>query len=96
MEEVKSKLKIENPSYNCHLEIYRALHSLTDELEVVLKKGILIISRWSMTIDMYKSIPLYWQITTLNESKFKAADLYYQKSIQILFKQKFINQWEDL
>ncbi|WP_391122238.1 tetratricopeptide repeat protein [Psychrobacillus sp. L3] len=95
MEDIKNKYHTEYHSYYCHLEIYRALHSSTDEFEVVLKKGI---NHFEMVHDD-RHVQKY-SILLANyyykQGKFKAADLYYQKSIQILFKQNFITKWEDL
>ncbi|MEK4485781.1 helix-turn-helix domain-containing protein [Psychrobacillus sp. FSL H8-0484] len=95
MEEINTKHNVENPSYYCHLEIYRALHSLTDDIEFVLKKSI---NHFEM-VDDDRHVQKYSIVLAnyyFKQKKFKAADLYYQKSIKILFKQKFINQWEDL
>ena len=95
MEDIKNKYHTENHSYYCHLEIYRALHSSTDELDVVLKKGI---NHFEMVQDD-RHVQKYSILLAnyyFKQSKFKAADLYYQKSIQVLFKQNFITKWEDL
>lgn len=95
IEGIKNKYHTENHSYYCHLEIYRAFHSSTDELEVVLKKGI---NHFEMVHDD-RHVQKYSILLAdyyFKEGKFKAADLYYQKSISILFKQNFITKWEDL
>lgn len=95
IENLENKFSIENRSYYCHLDIYRACYSSTDDLEVVLKRGIdyfkLIhddrhVQKYSILLANY-----YFK-----ESKFKAADLYYQQAIQMLYKQNFITNWEDL
>ncbi|TQR20630.1 helix-turn-helix domain-containing protein [Psychrobacillus vulpis] len=94
IEEVKHKINIETDSYYWHFEIYRALHSLTNDLESVLKKSINFfemvhddrhVQKYSILLANY-----YFE-----QNKFKAASLYYQKSNQVLFKQNFIKKWED-
>ncbi|WP_313894654.1 helix-turn-helix domain-containing protein [Psychrobacillus sp.] len=95
LKEDKLKLNNENDSYYWHLEIYRTYHSFTDDLEQVLKKSInhfeLVhddrhVQKYSILLANY-----YFE-----QNKFKAANLYYQKSNQILFKQHFITKWEDM
>ncbi|MFJ8067020.1 helix-turn-helix domain-containing protein [Psychrobacillus sp. NPDC096426] len=95
LEEVKSKDNFEFHSYKWHLEIYRTLHSKSIEFEVVLKKAInhFELVRDDRHVQKYSILLANY---FFKESKFKAADLYYQKSIQILFKQNFIMKWEDL
>lgn len=93
LEEVQWNM--EYHSYKWHLEIYRALHAVSDELEAVLKKAI---NHFEMIHDD-RHVQKYSILLAnyyFKESKFKAADLYYQKSIHILFKQNFITKWEDL
>ncbi|SES10497.1 tetratricopeptide repeat protein [Psychrobacillus sp. OK032] len=95
MEDIENKNNTEYHSYYCHLEIYRALHSSTDELESVLKKGI----NYFELVHDDRHVQKYSILLAnyyFKESKFKAADLYYQKAIQMLFKQNFITKWEDL
>ncbi|WP_185907811.1 helix-turn-helix transcriptional regulator [Psychrobacillus soli] len=95
IEDIKNKYNTECHSFYCHFEIYRAFHSSTDELEVVLKKGI---SHFEMVHDN-RHVQKYSILLAdyyFKQSKFKAANLYYQKSIQVLFKQNFITKWEDL
>ena len=82
-------------SYYFHLEIYKNYHNLTDELEVVLKEAINHFEEGKDERHVQKySILLADYLFT--HHKFKAASSYYQKSNQILFKQKFISKWEDL
>lgn len=85
----------ENISYYYHLEIYKHFHSFTDELEMVLRESVSYFENEQDERHVQKySILLADFLFT--QHKFKAASLYYQKANQILFKQKFINKWEDL
>lgn len=95
LEKIKSKTDMESDSYYSHFEIYRSLHSETDELELVLKKGI----NHFETIRDDRHVQKYSILLAdyyYKQNKFKAANLYYQKSNKILFKQNFITKWEDL
>ncbi|WP_144509753.1 helix-turn-helix transcriptional regulator [Bacillus sp. FJAT-22090] len=95
IEEVKNRDFTEHQSYSCHLEIYKALHSSTEKLEIVLKKGI----NYFQIIHDDRHVQKYSILLAnyyFKESKFKAADLYYQKAIQLLYKQNLITKWEDL
>lgn len=85
----------ENISYYFHIEIYRTFHSLSEELEQVLKEAI----HHFENIQDDRHVQKYSILLAnyyFKQNKFKAAGLYYQKSNQILFKEKFINKWEDL
>lgn len=95
IEHSENKYNRVNRSYFCHLEIYRAFHSSADDLEVVLKKGI----NYFKMIHDDRHVQKYAILLAnyyFKESKFKAADLYYQQAIQMLYKQNSITNWEDL
>lgn len=95
MDEIKNRNFTEHLSYSCHLEIYRALHSSLEELDIILKRAI----NYFETIQDVRHVQKYSILLAnyyFKESKFKAADLYYQKAIQMLFKQNLITKWEDL
>lgn len=85
----------ENISYYFHLEIYKNYHNLSDELEMVLKEAINYFAKEQDERHVQKYSILLADYL-FKQNKYKAAGLYYQKSNQILFKQKFINKWEDL
>ncbi|MFF2752892.1 helix-turn-helix domain-containing protein [Psychrobacillus sp. NPDC058041] len=95
MEEVRSQCKYERTSYFFHFEIYRALHSFDEKLENVLKSAI---NHFEIIQDdrHVQKYSILLANHCFKEHKLKASCLYYQKSIQILLKQKYINQWEDL
>ena len=82
-------------SYYFHLEIYKNYHNSTDELEMILKEAINYFEQEQDERHVQKYSILLADYL-FKQNKFKAASLYYQKSNQILFKQKFINKWEDL
>ena len=82
-------------SYYYHLEIYKHYHSFSSELELILREAISYfeneqderhIQKYSILLADY----------LFSHHKFKAANLYFQKANKVLFKQKFINRWEDL
>ncbi|WP_427137844.1 tetratricopeptide repeat protein [Psychrobacillus psychrodurans] len=85
----------ENSSYYFHLQIYINYHNFNDELENVLKEAINYFEKEQDERHVQKYSILLADYF-FKHNKFKAASLYYQKSNQILFKQKFINRWEDL
>lgn len=95
MEEDPSLCNYKRTSYFIHFEIYRALHSFDEKLESVLK---LAINHFEIIQDdrHVQKYSILLANSYFKEHKFKASCLYYQKSNQILFKQKFINNWEDL
>lgn len=82
-------------SYFYHLQIYNYYHSLNDELEMVLREAISYFENEQDERHVQKYSILLADYLFIHH-KFKAASLYYQKANQILFKQKFINKWEDL
>lgn len=89
------KTKRDNLSYYYHFCIYRALADSNVELELVIKKAI----KHFENIQDYRHVQKYSMFLAnhyFNENKFKAAGLYYQKAIQVVFKQKSITHWEDL
>ena len=89
------KSNIEKNPYYFHFKIYEALHVEKGQLEQVLKKGIHFFEMVHDDRHVQKySILLADYYTKIN--KLRAADLYHQKSIQVLFKQKSITKWEDL
>ncbi|MEI4768183.1 helix-turn-helix transcriptional regulator [Psychrobacillus sp. FJAT-51614] len=97
LEEIKvgKNYRNENISYYFHFEIYRTFHSKSDELDMVLKESI----NHFENIQDDRHVQKYSILLAnhyFKQNKFKAAGLYYQKSNQILFKEKFINKWEDL
>ncbi|MEK3955568.1 MULTISPECIES: helix-turn-helix domain-containing protein [unclassified Psychrobacillus] len=82
-------------AYFYHLEIYSHYLNQTEELEMVLTEAISYfeneqdgrhVQKYSILLADY----------LFKHHKFKAASIYYQKANQVLFKQKFINNWEDL
>ena len=82
-------------SYYFHLEIYRSYHNLTEDFEIVLKEAINYFEKEQDERHVQKYSILLADYL-FKQNKFKAASLYYQKSNQILFNQKYITIWEDL
>ncbi|MER2169544.1 MAG: tetratricopeptide repeat protein [Psychrobacillus psychrodurans] len=87
----KSNIK----SYIHHFQIYNALHSNSDEFEGVVKKGITYFEKVHDDRHVQKYSILLADYYYRN-SRFKAANLYYQKANEILFRKKSITKWEDL
>lgn len=85
----------EQTSYYFHLEVYKTYHNFTDELEMILKEAINYFEKEQDERHVQKYSILLGDYL-FKQNKFKAASLYYQKSNEILFKQKFIEKWEDL
>ncbi len=81
--------------YTYHFDIYKLLHLKSEQLEQVLKKGI----SYFENVHDDRHVQKYSILLAdyyFNKSKFKAANLYYQRANEILFKQKSIMKWEDL
>lgn len=95
IENEKIKANHINLSYYFHFSIYSSLHSSSNELAEILKKAI---KHFEMVPDD-RHVQKYSILLAdhyFKENKFKTAGHFYQQANQVLLKQKYIIQWEDL
>ncbi|WP_298469973.1 helix-turn-helix domain-containing protein [uncultured Psychrobacillus sp.] len=95
MDEASIQQRSNIKSYIHHLHIYQALHNNSEEFEAIVKKGINYFEKVHDDRHVQKYSILLADYYYRN-SRFKAANLYYQKANEILFRKKSITKWEDL
>ena len=95
MDEANEQQRMTIRPYIHHLHIYKALHSDSEEFEAIVKKGINYFEKVHDDRHTQKYSILLADYYYKN-SRFKAANLYYQKANDILFRKKSITKWEDL
>ncbi|MBD7944400.1 MULTISPECIES: tetratricopeptide repeat protein [Psychrobacillus] len=95
LDEIKDNQTMATLSYIHHFHIYKAFHSCSEDFEAIIKKGINYFEKVHDDRHVQKYSILLADYYYRN-SRFKAANIFYQKANEILFRQKSISKWEDL